>query len=85
MTVWVRQQLFFVERHRKLLTGISLLLLVVTLLSVFVSPAHAQSAASTQKTINFSARLKSADGKSVPDGLYNVSFKLYKGAEGGAP
>lgn len=86
MTVWVRQQLFFVERHRKLLTGISLLLFVVTtLFSVLVSPAHAQSAASTQKTINFSARLKSADGKSVPDGFYNVSFKLYSGAEGGAP
>ncbi len=86
MTVWVRQQLFFVEQLRGLLLATLLLFIAVfAVLSLLVTPAQAQMPASTQKTINFSARLKSADGKTVPDGFYNVSFRLYNGSDGGTP
>ncbi len=36
--------------------------------------------AATASTINFQARLQSAAGAIVPDGTYNLEFKLYSGA-----
>jgi len=41
-------------------------------------PAHASAAATP--TINFQARLLNAPGAVVPDGNYNVEFKLYNSA-----
>jgi hypothetical protein len=40
-------------------------------------------AAATNSTINFQARLLTAAGGVVPDGLYNVEFKLYDTASSG--
>lgn len=48
-----------------------------------VSPTLAQ--APVGRTINFSARLKGSGGTAVPDGFYNVSFRLYEASEAGSP
>lgn len=41
--------------------------------------------AATANTVNFQARLQTAAGGIVPDGNYNVQFKLYSAASGGSP
>jgi hypothetical protein len=41
--------------------------------------------AATSNTINFQARLETAAGAIVPDGNYNVEFKLYSTSSGGSP
>ena len=48
-----------------------------------MAPVHA--APSTDKTISFSARLKRASGSVVPDGAYNVRFRIYSQAQNGSP
>lgn len=86
MTVWVRQQLFFVEQHKKLCIAIVLLFFVaIVSFLLLVSPTYAQVANTPpgNRAINFSARLKSASGQPVPDGFYNVSFRLYDSKNGG--
>jgi hypothetical protein len=40
--------------------------------------------ADSNSTINFQARLQSAAGAVVPDGYYNVQFKLYSASSGGS-
>ena len=60
-------------------------LLLFTLVSVFIlNLRHTPLAsAATSNTINFQARLQSAGGAIVPDGNYNVQFKLYSASSGG--
>lgn len=43
------------------------------------------SAAPSNETVNFSARLKNATGSVVPEGYYNISFSLYNQESGGTP
>ena len=43
----------------------------------FVSLTAHRAAAATSQTINFQARLMQSSGAIVPDGTYNVEFKLY--------
>lgn len=82
MTVWVRQQSFFMHKRSRLLLDFMLLLATgFALFSVFNQPANAQSA--SNKTIHFSARLKGSGGAATPDGLYNVGFRLYMTNENG--
>ncbi len=42
-------------------------------------------AASTSSTLNFQARLLTPSGSLVPDGYYNIRFKLYDGGTQGGP
>ena len=60
--------------------GLGLLCVVLTTILFFVTPA---SAAPSQDTVNFSARLKNKTGGVVPDGLYNIQFKFYTTSENG--
>jgi hypothetical protein len=70
------------RRSSKLL--VFLMLCAAATVAFFVVPsALAQS--SPTRTINFSARLKASNGTAVPDGLYNVSFRLYEASEAGSP
>ncbi len=39
----------------------------------------------TNNTLNFQARLQTASGAVVPDGFYNIQFKLYDGGTAGGP
>jgi hypothetical protein len=44
----------------------------------------AQTAAATNGTINFQARLETSSGAIAPDGVYNVEFKLYSVSSSGS-
>lgn len=83
MTVWVRLQFFFMERRTSMLLIFSVLCMAVIMAFLVVSPTFAQ--APPSRTINFSARLKGNGGAAVPDGFYNVSFRLYEASEAGSP
>ena len=56
---------------------LTILVVMVTLLGVFslVTGRHVGAAATS--TVNFQARLMTGAGSVVPDGDYNVEFKLY--------
>ena len=41
--------------------------------------------AATSSTLNFQGRLLSSSGNIVPDGYYNIQFKLYDGGTDGGP
>ena len=71
-------------RRGLILLSIVLATLIVALITtlLFVSASHA--APSTTKTINFEGRLLTAAGAVVPDGNYNVQFKIYQGGAGTA-
>ena len=54
---------------------------ITSTLRTLLTPATATAAPSD--TLNFQARLASANGAIVPDGYYNIDFKLYTAATGG--
>ena len=61
-----------------ILVIITLLISGSVLLLGFNTPPTAHAAvAGTSKTLNFQARLLNASGSLVPDGYYNIRFKLY--------
>src|SRR5437868_6137725 len=43
-------------------------------------PVHA--AAGINQTINFQGRLLNSQGATVPDGFYNIEFKIYQDGDG---
>ena len=71
-----------------------LLLALLLIISVFSSALYTYTRtlthptpvyAATSSTINFQARLLNASGNTVPDGFYNIQFKLYDGGTAGGP
>ncbi|HJP96735.1 MAG TPA: hypothetical protein VJ843_05210, partial [Candidatus Saccharimonadales bacterium] len=54
---------------------VGILVTIVSVLHIATAPAIATAA--TTSTINFQARLMQSSGAIVPDGTYNVEFKLY--------
>jgi hypothetical protein len=65
------------------LVAISLLLLVFGL--AIMAPRTASAAEDINRTLNFQGRLLKASGGVVPDGHYNIQFKIYQGGSGTAP
>ncbi len=66
---------------RKLLTFV----LVVSALGIaatFVGSQNAEAAVGINQQINFQGRLLNAQGAVVPDGFYNVQFKIYQDGDG---
>ena len=64
--------------------GVALLLLIVAFSGIAINLAKpGQTAAATNNVINFQARLETSAGAIVPDGNYNVQFKLYNVSTGG--
>jgi len=63
------------------------ILLAVALFSVFYTRAHVDTRvyAATSSNLNFQARLAASNGNIVPDGNYQVQFRLYNQVSGGAP
>ena len=62
-------------------------ILCCTLLGVFfvwafTSVKPAQAATGTNQTLNFQGRLLNAQGATVPDGYYNIQFKIYQDGDG---
>ncbi len=67
-------------RQAYVMRGLFAVALVLT--SLFFSFIHHTSAATTS-TLNFQARLESNTGAIVPDGYYNIEFKLYNVSSAG--
>lgn len=66
-----------ISRRRSLTIAAVLLLIVAYITAVFFAhPAHA--AAGINQQINFQGRLLNAQGATVPDGFYNIQFKIYQ-------
>jgi hypothetical protein len=72
-----------VKKHKHSICFIALL---VTFLTVFIGLGvnSSRADATTSDYINFQARLENSSGAIVPDGNYNVEFKLYNSASGGS-
>ena len=54
----------------------------VLLLVLFVFVGHTQAATGINQTIEFQGRLLNAQGALVPDGYYNIEFKIYENGDG---
>src|ERR1700722_18114223 len=61
-------------KFRPILLGLSGVILTLAITLLF---APKMASATTNNTINFQARLLTASGSVVPDGSYNVEFKIY--------
>jgi hypothetical protein len=69
--------------RRSLVLFIIVLTITIVALTTTLFFARAASAVTTtNKSINFQGRLLTADGSVVPDGNYNIQFKLYQGGTG---
>jgi hypothetical protein len=82
MTVWSHLSTIF--NRRLLLRSAAILTLCVALFTTlfFVATTHAENG--INKTISFQGRLLDSNGDVVPDGYYNVQFKIYQGGSGSA-
>lgn len=70
------------DNVRKLLAG-SLLLAIAGLAgTVLFTAAPAHAAAGINQQMNFQGRLLNAQGATVPDGNYNIQFKIYQDGDG---
>jgi hypothetical protein len=58
-------------------------LLVVGLFAfILTKPAPTEAASGVNQTINFQGRLLNSQGATVPDGFYNIQFKIYQDGDG---
>lgn len=67
----------FTHALRMVVLGVFAVFVASAVLSLLTAP---KTNAATSSTINFQARLESNTGAIVPDGYYNVQFKLYDAA-----
>ena len=64
------------------LCAFSLLVCVVSLCVMFATSTPAQAAAGINQEMNFQGRLLNSQGAIVPDGYYNIEFKIYQDGNG---
>ena len=82
MTVWSRLSSRFSLWHIMQVIGLGLL--IVVFITTIILVRNSTAAPYTDKTITFTARLRSASGGVVPDGLYNLRFSIYGQESGGS-
>lgn len=71
-------------RRGLILLSIVLTTLIVALTTTLLFASASHAIPSTNKTINFEGRLLTAAGAVVPDGNYNLQFKIYQDGAGSA-
>ena len=71
-----------VIRRSLVLFIVVLTITIVALTTTLFFARSASAETTTNKTINFQGRLLTADGSVVPDGDYNIQFKIYQGGTG---
>lgn len=76
MTVWCHLPTIFNRRHVLRIAG--LLLLCVALTTTLLLSVYTHAAAGVNQTLSFQGRLLRSDGSVVPDGHYNMQFKIYQ-------
>jgi hypothetical protein len=67
--------------YRKLLTYV-LILGVLMVCGFFIATTTAHAGAGINQQLNFQGRLLNAQGAVVPDGYYNIEFKIYQDGDG---
>lgn len=82
MTAWCHLPTIFNQRHALRSAGLLALCAAFITTLLFANVSHA--VPSVTKTITFQGRLLSAAGAVVPDGHYNLQFKIYEGGSGTA-
>lgn len=82
MNMWCHLPTGFKRRH--VLQLVVLASMIVALITTLFFANAAQAVQSTNKTINFQGRLSTATGAIVPDGYYNIQFKIYQDGAGTA-
>src|SRR4051794_28391902 len=70
-------------RRARVLAVFSLLVLALSGIGALGIFKPAQTAAATNSTMNFQARLENINGAIAADGTYNVEFKVYDASSGG--
>ncbi len=80
MTVWYHLSTIFNQRYALRKAG--LLLLCVALTTTILFSVASYAAPGINKTLSFQGRLLSSSGNVVPDGHYNIQFKIYQDGSG---
>ncbi len=83
MTVWSHLSTVFKQRHALRLAG--LLTLFVAFITTLLLNSAAYAAPGVNQTLNFQGRLLNSSGGTVPDGNYNMQFKIYQDGTATAP
>ncbi len=81
MNVWYHSTTIFKQRRFLQIVGI-LTLCVALITTLFFNVTHAQ--AGINQTISFQGRLLDKNGQPVPEGYYNIQFKIYQDGSGAA-
>lgn len=82
MNVWCHLPTIFKRRQALRTAGLITLCVAITTTLFFIMPARA--ATGVNQTLSFQGRLQSPSGAIVPDGYYNIQFKLYQDGDGTA-
>ncbi len=82
MTVWCHLPTIFNQRHALRSAGLLALCVALTTTLFFNVVTHA--APGVNKTLSFQGRLLRSNGGIVPDGSYNIQFKIYQDGAGTA-
>ncbi len=80
MTVWCHLPTIFKQRHALRLVGLLTLCVALTTTLLFANVSHASTG--VNQTLSFQGRLLSSTGAVVPDGYYNLQFKIYQDGDG---
>lgn len=83
MNVWYHLSTIFSQRRTLQIAGL-LAICVALITTLFLSAASTYAAPGVNKTISFQGRLLNAQGNPVPDGYYNMQFKIYQDGTGTA-
>jgi hypothetical protein len=71
-----------IRNLRRNFSASSLLVCLISLCALFAASAPAQAAAGINQEMNFQGRLLNNQGAIVPDGYYNIEFKIYQDGDG---
>ena len=81
MNVWCYLSTIFNQRRVLQIAGL-LTLCVAFITMLFFGISNTNAAPGVNKTISFQGRLLSTQGTPVPDGYYNIQFKIYQDGSG---
>lgn len=81
MNVWYTIPTIFSQRRILQIAGL-LALCVALITALFFNAASTHAAPGVNQTISFQGRILSTNGSPVPDGYYNIQFKIYQNGSG---
>lgn len=82
MSMWWRLSAIF--NYRQILRHAGFAVILVVFITALFNGAPTHAAPGINQTVAFQARLMTANGSIVPDGYYNVQFKIYQDGTGAA-